>query len=142
MINYFEENDPLHTFHLLKHNEFPVTIFADEGRIVQILENLLSNAVKYSPDGGLIDLVAEARVDRLQLSVIDRGIGMNDSQIKRIFDKFYRADTDNPAIQRLGLGMSIAKEIIDAHNGGITVASVPGEGTTVSLTLPLNLSET
>ena len=142
VVSHFEQSDPQHTFHLLKHNELPETIFVDEGRIVQMLENLLSNAVKYSPDGGRIELVAATGADQLQLSVIDRGIGMSESQIKRIFDKFYRANADNPAIQGLGLGMSVVKEIIDAHCGEITVRSVPEEGTTVSLFLPLSLSET
>jgi signal transduction histidine kinase len=77
----------------------------------------------------------EGRV--LQLTVRDQGIGMTKAQLARIFDKFYRADASNTAAPGLGLGMALAKSIIEAHGGTIQAASRPGEGTAISFTLPL-----
>ncbi|MCK4509715.1 MAG: ATP-binding protein, partial [Desulfuromonadales bacterium] len=96
----------------------------------------LSNAVKYSPDGGLVELVATANPEILQISVIDHGIGMNEEQLERIFDKFYRANADDTAVHGLGLGMSIVKEIVETHGGEIKVKSAPGEGTQIHFTVP------
>lgn len=110
---------------------------ADQGKIVQVMENLLSNAVKYSPKGGTIDLEAAVAGDFYRLKISDPGIGMTAEQVERIFDKFYRADATNTAVEGLGLGMSIARNIVEAHGGTIQVVSQPGEGTQVTFSLKL-----
>jgi signal transduction histidine kinase len=114
-----------------------LTLMVDTGRITQVLDNLISNAVKYSPEGGEIEITCSRDKEEIEIRVQDHGLGMTEDQRDRIFDKFYRADTSNTAISGLGLGMSIAKSIVEAHGGNIWVDSVPGEGTTVRFTLPV-----
>ncbi len=113
----------------------PQTLF-DPDKIAQVLDNLISNAVKFSPNGGPITLSARALADRVEVMVIDEGIGMTAAVKDRVFEKFFRADTSNTGVSGLGLGMNLVKGIIDAHGGEIWVESQPGAGTTVTFTLP------
>jgi len=136
VVDRFKRNASQHAFSLQMNGDFPESATVDEGRIIQVLDNLLSNAVKYSPDGGVVELVVEAKPDKLHFSVVDSGIGMTKDQLEHIFDKFYRASTNDKTIQGLGLGMNIAREIVEAHGGGIEVISVLGEGTRVHFTVP------
>ena len=136
VVDHFEHNAPQHVFSLRMDDDFPETVTIDEGRIVQVLDNLLSNAVKYSPKGGLVELAASAKSNKLHISVVDHGVGMSVDQLEQIFDKFYRANAGDNTVQGLGLGMSIVKEIVEAHGGEINVKSTPGEGTHVHFTVP------
>jgi len=136
VINRFERNASQHVFSLEMTGDFPESATIDEGRIIQVLDNLLSNSVKYSPKGGVVKLVAAAKPDKLVISIIDQGVGMSENQLNQIFDKFYRANAKDKAVQGLGLGMSIVKEIIEAHEGNITIKSTLGEGTQVLFTVP------
>jgi PAS domain S-box-containing protein len=108
----------------------------DRHRMTQVLENLLSNATKYSAAGSEIVLTCSLRPHVWEISVVDHGIGMTPAQLVRIFDKFYRADASNTAVSGLGLGMSIAKKIVELHNGRIWIESLKDEGTTATFTLP------
>jgi len=108
----------------------------DRHRIDQALDNLLSNAVKYSPAEKEIFLKARPTCEGWEVRVEDQGRGMNPEQLERVFDKFYRADASNTAAGGLGLGMSIVRQIIEAHGGQIRVESVVGQGTSVIFTLP------
>jgi len=108
----------------------------DRTRLTQVLENLLTNAVKYSPQGGEIVVSLSDEAHELRLQVSDHGVGMTREQLARVFDRFYRADMSDTAVGGLGLGMSIVKQIIDAHGGRIEVESTLGEGTHVSIWLP------
>ena len=112
-------------------------ILADTVKIGQVLENLLSNAVKFSPSGGKVEVRCDRQGQELCVSVQDEGIGMTTAQMEKIFDKFYRADASNTAPSGLGLGMSIARSIVEVHGGRIWVNSTPGRGTRVSFSLPL-----
>ena len=115
-------------------------VLADAGKLQQALLNVLSNAYKYSPQGGAVtlELCAETGgTDRLCISVTDRGIGMTEAQLGRVFERFYRADSSGK-FPGTGLGMSIAKEIIELHHGAIAISSSPAQGTCVSLYLPRN----
>jgi len=116
--------------------EVPERLLFDGHRIDQVIENLLSNAIKYSPTQSPIFIVVEADERRCSVTMTDMGIGMSDEQKNHIFDKFYRADSTDTAIQGLGLGMSIVKQIIDDHEGTIFIDSKLGEGTSVRFTLP------
>jgi len=116
-------------------------VFADQVRLEQVLENLLSNAVKYSPDGGEIRIECRCSDRMCWFTVVDHGIGMTPEQVSHVFDKFYRADESNTARQGIGLGMSIARHIVEAHGGDIVVESEPGKGTTVSFSVPINAQE-
>jgi PAS domain S-box-containing protein len=111
-------------------------ILVDRLRLIQVLENLLSNAVKYSEEGKEIIVNGKHGADGYEVKIQDNGIGMTPEQIDRIFDKFYRADASNTAIGGLGLGMSIVRQIVEAHGGSIRVESVVRKGTTVIFNLP------
>ncbi|HKJ05584.1 MAG TPA: ATP-binding protein [Geopsychrobacteraceae bacterium] len=136
-IEFFQVNGSGHTFQLeLPQSTEHSMMLIDRHRINQVLENLLSNAVKYSPKGSEIVVTGQFDTDGWEIKVEDCGIGMTSAQVERIFDKFYRADVSDTAVSGLGLGMSIAKQIVDAHNGSIRVESLKGTGTTVTVNLP------
>jgi PAS domain S-box-containing protein len=117
--------------------ESPVQFFADQMRMEQVLNHLISNAIKYSPDGGRVQIELVAQDEKCELYVEDEGIGMNEEQLEHIFDRFYRADSSDSAVQGVGLGMSIVRHVVLAHHGEIHVESQPGNGTRVSITLPM-----
>jgi signal transduction histidine kinase len=115
-------------------------IYGDPRRVDQILINLLSNAVKYTPDTGTIDLIAQedGHADRVQISVVDSGVGIPAELLPEIFDRFARAEQVEKAhIVGSGLGLSIAKGLVEAHGGQIWVESEEGRGTTFTFTLPM-----
>jgi len=118
-----------------------IAIQADKNKLTQAVLNVLSNAYKYSPQGGAVsmDLVANSARDIAQsyigIKITDHGIGMNEEQQARIFERFYRADASG-TILGTGLGMSIVHEIIELHAGHISVESQLGSGTTIILWLP------
>ncbi|BCR06325.1 hypothetical protein DESUT3_33940 [Desulfuromonas versatilis] len=111
-------------------------LLIDQGKIVQVLENLLSNAVKFSRSGTRIKVGCDIRNSSWRVSVQDEGIGMSAEQLERVFDKFYRADASTTAVSGLGLGMAIAKSIVEAHSGEIWIESELGRGTRAVFTLP------
>ncbi len=112
-------------------------VYGDRVKLRRALENILSNAVKYSPRGGSVRVTGQRHDNSFKVSIEDQGIGMREDQRQRVFDKFYRADTSNSAIEGVGLGMNIVQEIITAHGGRIWVESCLGEGTVVHFVLPL-----
>ncbi len=114
-------------------------VYADEGRIEQVLANLLSNAIKYSPEGGQVLIAGKVVKNRLQVSVSDEGIGMPVDQQERVFERFYRVDNAlSRETQGAGLGLYIVRSIVEAHGGTIWLESEPGRGTTFTFTLPLS----
>ena len=117
--------------------EASVELYADRLRIAQVMENLLGNAVKFSPSGSLIEILCSIGDNWVQVAVADQGVGLTAAQKERIFEKFYRADSSSTSKQGLGLGMTIVKNIIDAHGGKIRVDSEPGRGTRIIFQLPV-----
>ncbi|HRD60405.1 MAG TPA: PAS domain-containing sensor histidine kinase [Nocardioides sp.] len=117
--------------------EESVIVRGDADRLVRLLENLVVNSCKFSPPGGAVRVLVTAEGPDAVLTVIDTGIGVSEAERTKIFDRMYRAPG---AIVRqvdgAGLGLSIAKGIVDAHSGTIVVDSTPGQGTTVRVTLP------
>ncbi|MEY2366352.1 ATP-binding protein [Lysinibacillus capsici] len=109
-------------------------IYADENRLVQILFNLLHNAIKFT-DEGSITISATQDAKEATIYIRDTGIGMSEDEIKRIFLRYERSERANH--QGVGLGLNIAKQLIELHGGTITVQSALGKGTTISFTLPL-----
>jgi signal transduction histidine kinase len=110
----------------------------DPGRIAQVLENLMSNALRYTPEGGQVFLSAGAAGNSVYLRVQDNGAGIPAEDLPYVFDRFYRADKSRRRHEgESGLGLAIAKSIVDAHDGTLSVDSVPGEGTTFSVVLPV-----
>lgn len=115
-----------------------IPILADRWKIVQVLENLLGNAVKFSPKGSTVRVYCEALDGEFRVQVEDEGVGIKPEQAARVFDKFYRVDSSNTAREGLGLGLTIVKNIVEAHGGMIRLDSEPGRGTRVTFTIPRN----
>lgn len=112
-------------------------IFADTARINQVITNIMSNSMKYSNEGAKINIKLREKFTSYYLEISDNGIGMPKEDLSRIFDRFYRVDkARSRAMGGNGLGLSIAKEIMDAHNGRIDVFSEVGVGTTMILVFP------
>ena len=121
--------------HKLKNMQ---SVQADPKRIEEVFSNLITNAINYSPEGGVVTVSACCLSDYMEIRVSDTGVGIPAGEIPKIFDKFYRVkDPKTRKVMGTGLGLSIVKGIIDAHNGTIEVESVPGEGTTFRILLPL-----
>lgn len=137
LVSQYQNECKTHSFEIDLPGK-PMNLMVDMGKFVQVMENLLVNAVKFSPEGSLVQLTCEKSIRGLQVSIKDHGCGMTPEQAKKVFDKFYRVDSSNTAKEGLGLGMSIAKNIIEGHGGNIWVESELGQGTTVSFTLPLD----
>jgi PAS domain S-box-containing protein len=134
-ISRYRDEWQTHRFELDLPDNLPLLLL-DLDKFTQVMENLLSNAVKYSPDESLIRTVCEISATQLRISVKDQGYGMTAEQRERVFDKFYRVNASNTAKEGLGLGMSIAKNIVEAHGGRIWVESELNRGTTVHFTIP------
>lgn len=107
----------------------------DPERIFQVLGILLSNAISYGAGGGTIELTLEHQNRVFTFRVIDHGIGIPDVEKAHIFDRFYRVDSSHSGKEHFGLGLCIAKEIIEAHRGDILVSDTPGGGTTFTIRL-------
>ena len=105
----------------------PIEVHADKQKIEQVMKNLLGNAVKYSAKGGLIRVTSTVSAGQCEIAVEDHGIGMSPEQVKKVFDKFYRVDASNTAVEGTGLGMTIVKYIVEAHGGTIWVESEVGQ---------------
>jgi len=112
-------------------------VLADQDAMVTVLINLLDNACKYSYDNRQIELRAFSKDGSVCFSVCDNGIGMSRRSARKIFNRFYQADRSlSRGAEGCGLGLSIAKFIVDAHKGTISIDSKPGEGSTFTVRLP------
>lgn len=124
---------------LFKPSKKKIMIEADAAQFERVIRNLIDNAVKYTNSGQVtvsISTVEDSPRGQAILSVSDTGIGLNQEQIERLFERFYRADPSHN-IPGTGLGLSIAKEIAVKHGGDIRVESEFGQGSTFTVTLPL-----
>jgi signal transduction histidine kinase len=110
-------------------------ITADRNRLQLLLSNLLDNAVKYTPNGGRVDLGADFTPTQVRITVRDSGIGIDASDIPRIWDRLYRADKSRSQ-RGLGLGLSMVKAFVEAHGGTAVVSSQPGKGSIFTVTFP------
>lgn len=120
------------------HNDLILSI--DKLQIDRVMSNLFSNAVKYSNGVPSICIRAKENGEYLNISVADKGMGMEREMLSQIFNRFYRGENGRSKAKGLGLGLYIAKKIVEAHNGEIEIESVPGKGTCVSFSLPKNES--
>jgi PAS domain S-box-containing protein len=110
------------------------TALADRDRILQVLANLIGNAVRFTPAGGSVTLTALTRPDEVEFAVADTGVGIGREMLPHIFDRFWRAQRSSS--NGAGLGLAIARGIVDAHGGRIWVESEVGAGSTFSFILP------
>ncbi len=112
-------------------------ILADRRSMEEVFTNLITNAINYSPDGGNVRISAVSHIDYVEAMVSDQGIGIEEDEIPKIFDKFYRVrNAKTRQVIGTGLGLSIVKNIIEAHRGSIAVESQVGKGTTFKVLLP------
>lgn len=112
-------------------------LWADKGQIERVLLNLLNNAIKFTSEGGKVIIRAMEKDGYVQIDVSDTGIGIAETDLKKIFTEFYRADNPiNQKIKGTGLGLSLTRRIIEANKGKIWVTSKLGKGSTFSFTLP------
>ncbi len=109
-------------------------VLADHDRVLRVLSNLTSNALKFTPRGGSITLGAEPADGFVRFTVHDTGRGMGEAERSQVFERFYRAPTSEGG--GTGLGLHIAKAIVEAHGGTIRVESAEARGSTFSFTLP------
>lgn len=119
-----------------------LTVLGDAARLHQVFMNLLHNAVKYSPPGGKIRLTLRQNDGQVVFTVADTGIGILPEHLPRIFDRFYQVDTGRSQAEGgAGLGLSIAKSIVEAHGGQIAVTSEVGVGSVFQIALPVALQD-
>lgn len=124
-----------------------VRIRVDRSQITQLVTNLVTNAVNYTPAGGRVNVSVSRFEDETgqgwaRLAVQDTGIGIPESEQDRLFDRFYRgSQTRDSDIPGTGLGLSIAQEVVEQHNGKISVTSQVGNGSTFQVDLPLHTAQ-
>ena len=111
-----------------------LTLPLDRHRILQVLSNLLSNAIKFTPEGGSVHVEASSTGAELRIAVVDTGVGIAPEAVGRVFDRFWQGTQAKRA--GAGLGLAIAKGLVEAHGGRIEVRSERGRGSTFSFTLP------
>jgi signal transduction histidine kinase len=112
-------------------------VAADTNAVGEVFGNLIDNAIKYSNEGGLVHVIARPVPGFIEISIIDRGIGMPANVLPNLFHKFYRSHRSRETVAGTGIGLYICKAIISSHGGTITARSVENEGSTFSFTLPL-----
>ncbi|MCT4783967.1 MULTISPECIES: cell wall metabolism sensor histidine kinase WalK [Exiguobacterium] len=116
-----------------------VYVHADQDKMTQVIDNIITNAIKFSPEGGTITFRTMLRAKRLVVGIKDEGVGIPKSNLKKIFERFYRVDKARARnIGGTGLGLSIAKEVVSAHGGDIWAESEFGRGTTIYFTIPFD----
>jgi PAS domain S-box-containing protein len=125
----------------LEHDQSAV-VSVDANRIGQALDNLISNAIKFTPVGGKVQLLIENRDTTYTLRVTDTGYGIPVSEQQRLFERFFRSTTASANhVPGTGLGLTIAKAIIESHGGSIAFDSTEGKGTTFSVSLPKRIAQ-
>jgi two-component system sensor histidine kinase VicK len=136
-LSLYEGKSPFHCFEVWA-SEGNLWVLGDEEQILAILNELLDNAVKYSPEGGRIRVeIKEQGEDSLAVSVSDEGRGIPPQDLDRIFQKFYRVEKgDTQAVPGSGLGLYVAKRLVEAHEGEIWAESREGHGSRIVVTLP------
>jgi two-component system phosphate regulon sensor histidine kinase PhoR len=118
-------------------------IEADSERMHQVIFNLVDNAVRFTPEGGAVRIMAERRNGSIEVRVADTGVGIPPEALPRLFERFYRVD---PARSRdgggTGIGLAIARSVVEAHGGTIRAESEPGKGSTFTFDVPIAPSAT
>ena len=112
-------------------------VVGDAGRLGQAIDNLVANAVKFTPPGGHVAIRVERKGDSVEVEVEDDGVGVPEADLQHLFDRFFRSSRSlKDAVQGTGLGLYIAKTIVEAHHGSIRVTSTEGHGSTFRVVVP------
>jgi signal transduction histidine kinase len=122
----------------IKNSVKNLKVRGEQKSLTELLVILIDNAIKYSPSGAKVHIDSRREGKSVLVSVRDTGIGIKNTDLPRIFDRFYRADSSRSSAQAggYGLGLAIAKKIAQAHSGSIEVRSAPGKGSTFTIVLP------
>jgi PAS domain S-box-containing protein len=131
----FRTQTNVHQFMIDFPPNYPV-ILGDIDRLTQVLSNLVSNAIKYSPNGGEIRIAGQVLANQVVVCVSDQGPGIAPDDIPHVFDRFYRAKDASRTTKGTGLGLYLAKAVIEAHRGRIWVDPKPGDGARICFSLP------
>jgi signal transduction histidine kinase len=134
-VELFRASRPPHDL-VVRMPEHPVELDCDPLRIEQVMNNLVSNAIKYSPGGGRIEVSVRRERNEVALEVRDQGIGIAREEQDLVFEPFRRGSISNPTAPGVGLGLSVARRVVEAHGGRIDVESMPGRGSTFTIHLP------
>lgn len=118
----------------------PISLRFDRDRVGQVLTNLLGNALKFTPDGGTISVTCQTRGTHALVSVTDTGPGIAQEHLRHVFDRFWQSEGQERR-SGIGLGLTIAKGIVEAHGGTIKASNAPGKGACFQFTLPLPRAE-
>jgi signal transduction histidine kinase len=123
---------------LMSHDPAIRLAFCDPGKVARIVTNLVGNAIKFTPEGGNVSILVQRSLDDFHISVSDTGCGIAPEHQERIFEKFQQVDrTHGGGEKGTGLGLPIAKELVELHGGTLSVRSAPGRGSRFSFTLPV-----
>jgi len=115
----------------------PGRIYADKGRITQVIDNLMANAIKFSPEGGTVGIEVRETDQEVIMIISDEGIGVPQDKLERIFDRFYQVDgSSKRRFGGTGIGLALVKRIIEAHKGRVSVTSEMKKGSSFFVTLP------
>jgi PAS domain S-box-containing protein len=126
-----------HSLHLTIEGE-RLEVLGDELRLEQVIQNFVNNAIKYSPAGGPIHARVSRQEQWVRVSVRDTGIGIPREALDSVFERFYRAaNTEAHSISGMGVGLYVARQIVELHGGRVEVESIEGEGSTFAIVLPL-----
>lgn len=118
-----------------------ITIVADRSKLKRVMDNLISNAMKYNKEKGMVCLSSETDGKGVLICISDSGTGIKKESLEKVFDGFYRGDAARSNIKGNGLGLSIAKQIVESHRGKIWIKSQEGVGTEVFIYLPIREKE-
>lgn len=119
----------------------PIRQRHDPQRMGQVLGNLIGNAIKFTPADGSVDVTLEKTAEGAEIRVVDTGVGIDPQELPMVFERFYRgAKAHESRAAGSGLGLSIARSIVDMHDGRVAITSTPGVGTQVSVALPRDVS--
>ncbi len=138
LVERYQTQSNKHEFVINMPKDFPILLI-DEERIRQVISNLFSNAIKYSP-GGKILINSQILPEKVILCVQDEGPGISQDDLPHVFDRFYRSSDAVKTTKGAGLGLFLARSIIEAHGGRIWVESKPGRGTSFCFSLPRSTS--
>lgn len=121
-------------------DNFPI-VYADSFRIKQVIRNIVDNSIKYSPEGGLIVIRGEERPEDVVISISDQGVGISQEDLIPLFERFFRVKSPTGYhVAGTGLGLPVARTIVEKHKGRIWAESKIGEGTTLYFSLPISRS--
>ncbi len=133
----FKTQSSVHNIVVDFPEDFPI-VTGDETRLEQVLSNLVSNGIKYSPQGGEIRITGQVRPAQVIICVSDQGPGVAPEDIPHIFDRFYRSSIAKRTTKGAGLGLYLARAVIEAHGGRIWVDPRPGNGARICFSIPRN----